>query len=359
MRKNPAILHPAFLDSCKFHIFSRLEHLPPATRLVPELLNEDVMAKRALAVFGFLLFCLSAHADPTGLGAAAPYNVFAFGNLSSSSDIAGRVAVGGNLQSNLQDGSNNEYTRFPTSAYFTVLSNGNGSYNVLENNGGSVYLGSRGSGNITIQNGTGSIVTGGTNPIDFNAAKTYLTGLSSSLALLATNGSSTLGAQGYVLVANSPITVFNISSTVFAALSNIQTNGNTVIINVSGASVASGNTAFMVDGHQPTAGTAYAAGVLFNFDDATSIVLDSSFGGTILAPSATLSGNQQVNGQLIVNNLNYSGEIHGTAFNGQLPTSPVPEPASIILVGSALAGMAPVLRRKLRRARERSQPSDQ
>jgi choice-of-anchor A domain-containing protein len=104
------------------------------------------MFRSAFAIPVLLLLSLAAHASPAGLGDAAPYNVFTFGNLSSSSDIAGRVAVGGYLNSNLQDGSNNEYTRFSSSAVFTDLANGNGAYNVTENNGGSVYASTRGSG---------------------------------------------------------------------------------------------------------------------------------------------------------------------------------------------------------------------
>lgn len=309
------------------------------------------MIRRGLAIGGLLLLLsLTASASPTGLGDAAAYNVFTFGNLSSSSDIAGRVAVGGYLQSNLLDGSNSEYSRFVSTSVFTDLAHGNGSYTVTENNGGNVYVGTAGTGHIQIQNGTGSVTTGGTNPIDFSAAKTNLSNLSLTLGALAATGTATSGSQGYTLVANSPISIFNLTADTFANLTQIITNGNTVIVNVSGTSVHSSSTALSVNGSQPTAGSSAAAGVLFNFEDATSIALNSSFGGTILAPNATLTGNSQFNGQIIVNNLNFSGEIHGTGFDGNLPT-PVPEPATLLLVGSALLGVAPVVRRRLRAGR--------
>jgi choice-of-anchor A domain-containing protein len=313
------------------------------------------MFRSILAISGLLLLSLTAYASPTGLGIAAPYNVFTFGNLSTSSDIGGRVAVGGYLNSNLLDGSNSEYTRFASSSVFTDLANGNGSYTVTENNGGNVYVGTAGAGHIQIQGGMGSVITGGTNPVDFTAAKTNLTNLSLTLGALSATGAATAGSQGYVLVANSPISVFNLSADTFANLTQIITNGNTVIVNVSGTTVQSSNTALTVDGTQPTAGSNAAAGVLFSFDNATSIALDSSFGGTILAPYATLTGNSQFNGQIIVNNLNFSGEIHGTGFTGYLPT-PVPEPATLLLVGSTLLGAAPVVRRR-RKARHHEPPN--
>ena len=306
------------------------------------------LTKSAFTIAGVLILSLAAHASPQGLGVATAYNVVTFGYFDDTSDVGGRVAVGGELQSYVLDGTNNEYLNFASASVFTDLAQGNGNFSVTENNGGNVYVSSIGTGSIQIQNGSGTILTG-TNPLSFSSMQTTLTGLSTYLSSLPSiGGTVTVDSNGrYTLTANSSITVFNLTASQFSNLTAINTNGNTVTVNVSGTSITynSGNN-FTVDGVQATAGSSAASKILFNFGNAVSLNLQGSLDGVILATEATLTGNTQLNGQVFVDNLDYSGEIHGTPFNGTIP-SPVPEPSTLALMGSGLVGCMWKLKRRI------------
>ena len=96
-----------------------------------------------------------------------------------------------------------------------------------------------------------------------------------------------------------------------------------------------------------TTNTSDASKLLFNFKDLSSITLNRTFTGSMLALGATVTqqtGNIQ--GNLIAQNWvnNNSNELHGGqyAFSG---SAPVPEPAGILLVVGAIGAMA--VRRKM------------
>lgn len=95
--------------------------------------------------------------------------------------------------------------------------------------------------------------------------------------------------------------------------------------------------------------------VLFNFYEATDIVMDGNLNGSILAPGATVdSPTGGMNGTLISLNINQQGEIRPyddeRGFGGALPATttmaPVPLPAGGWLLLSAFGGLVGLRRRR-------------
>jgi choice-of-anchor A domain-containing protein len=315
--------------------------------------------KLTVLVFAFFCICVPSFGGP--LDIASAFNVFAFNNLSATSDIGSRVAVGGNLLSNLTLG-NHPFNTYNFSD-FLVLANGVDGNDVTQNTGGNVYAAgynASGPGHIQIQNGTGTVTSTGPDPINFAAEYTTLTDLSQMIATQAlATGITTSQTSNIVLTAPGSNTTdyFNLTAEQFTNLAGIVTNGNTVVINVIGTTQSDGSPFWVgTPGQQPTGDSTIASNILFNFSDATSITLDNGFGGAILATNATLTGSGQANGTFIVQNMNYQGEIHGAPFTGDIPLSAAPEPATLadLGAGAILLGFAALIRLRASRKHDAS-----
>lgn len=114
-------------------------------------------------------------------------------------------------------------------------------------------------------------------------------------------------------------------------------NPAAILINVDGSAINYGAGGNFVGNFV----TGSAVGkVMWNFTEATSIAMNKSFYGTVLAPKATLtSGGGALEGAVAVKNLSATVEVHPPLFAGQLPSaSAVPE-ASTWAAGLALAGV--------------------
>jgi len=87
--------------------------------------------------------------------------------------------------------------------------------------------------------------------------------------------------------------------------------------------------------------------ILYNFYEATALnIAGIEVHGSILAPWAdVLFSNGHIEGNLIAQSLLGTGEAHNELFNGNLPNHPVPEPATVILLGGGLIGVVAVRRR--------------
>lgn len=278
-------------------------------------------------VLGLLI--LSTPLLATTLGSAAGYNVFTFGNLSQTNvDVQGRVAVGGNMTVN----------GFGIGAALTPDSNRTdlAVAGILNWTNGQLFSGKGVYGtagtiaSVGTPNGT---LTQGATGIDFSAAQTELTQLSSNYALMAgTSVSPQFG--GLTLTGSDPTTnVFQIAAGVLATLNSLTITApgsSTVIVNVAGTSNSFQNAGMTLNGIAAT-------NVLFNFYQTTSLTTNGiGFKGTILAPAAAFSfNNGHVDGQVIVNSLSGTGESHNFLFNGTAPPTGVPEPGTL----SALIGL--------------------
>jgi choice-of-anchor A domain-containing protein len=205
------------------------------------------------------------------------------------------------------------------------------------NSAGNAYVPNGISGTNVLLNGAGILVTDAPIPIDFAAAQAFYSQLSNSWAQLTPTGA--LSSQGQLTATSSGLNVFDLSAAEFLGLSSIDTHGGTVLINVAGTPGVN-NTNMLVDGQQNTPGSSVASRVLFNFyEDRSTLTLGNVFGGSVLAPYATITGTSQYNGTLIAKALDFQGEIHGEGeFMGTAP-APVPEPSVMGVVGIGILGL--------------------
>ncbi|HZW39919.1 MAG TPA: collagen-binding domain-containing protein [Ignavibacteriaceae bacterium] len=266
-----------------------------------------------------LLITVSVNADlvvntPFDLGPAQDFNVFVLYDINQpSADTEGRMAVGRNASlSNYSVGDK--------------LPDSHGTVDVLivgENltfTSGRVY-----SGNVVYGNSTNLPIYAVTidgylrqdNPIDFDAARTYLRNLSIELSNRPVNGTTTFQWGEVKLVGTDPyLNVFSVLGSNLSLANNLSIqvpNGSIVLVNIDGTTVS-----WM--GGLTLTGTD-KSNVLFNFYQAEEInMYGIDVRGSILAPLATLNfAAGVVNGQVIAKNITGSGQYNNTHFRGNIP----------------------------------------
>jgi choice-of-anchor A domain-containing protein len=223
-------------------------------------------------------------------------------------------------------------------------------------------------------------------PIDFAKEKTYLQNLSTTWGSLAPTGIVETPNSGQVIFTggNPDLNVFNWDT------SNLQTKlwdspppegsgfgfflnvpfGSTVLINIedAGSDVYLTNAGFYIakdfmpkpkdyiPQNDQDALKKYYEGdtyedfpnskILFNFPGIDKLFIQYiEINGSVMAPWAGILFDQEahIDGHLIGMTLGGNGESHNIRFDGNIP---VPEPATLILLGSGLAGIAALRRRK-------------
>ncbi|MDC6166225.1 choice-of-anchor A family protein [Paucibacter sp. XJ19-41] len=306
-------------------------------------------------------------------GVAQGYSGFFFGNVNAAADVEGRLAVGGNLTSGFDVGYRNAFGSTAPS----LVVQGSVSLTSQWGNAGSIYNGPNYNTDTNASIGPstapwvpaklnmGGLVYGGSlnavdwqygtatknaNFLDFAAAKTQLSGLSSQLAGSAQNGSWALGAGGVTLTGDgsSDVQIFNLGNT---ALSNITLNnvkaGAHVVINSTLTNVVfSGN----LGGDQANSSDGLASHrdrLIFNLSNATNVNVSSFLNGSVLAVNADVIGSGHLEGTLIANSLSAgpNGKLE-LGYEPFIPTSPVPEPESYALMLAGLAAMGFIARRR-------------
>lgn|GEM_PF-1237487 len=345
---------------------------------------------------------LICNADPFGVASA--YNLVTLGTVNANgqtviagtvntgSEVTGRVAAYGKILSVGTVGTNLVGGQLPDPYYngsvfggtsFDVIANGGSQGNIVINSDGSAFVNPPvGTFTFNGNGGTkGTLVTGnGSNsPLDFTALRNQLQAQSLFLGSTAeTTALAALGEVGtvigfsrpagfgginpsdYILYAgNDTLDIFNITAAQFAnGQLDIHTNPGaspTIIINVIGAlnggvitSTANGTLEYNEGQHFNSTLTDK---ILFNFPDTQALNLGGEFSAAILAPFAILNSGSDIDGTVLVAQLNSSGELHNVEFQGNLPTPPntppaVPEPGTLALVGTGVLSVAGMLRRR-------------
>ncbi|REK11914.1 MAG: choice-of-anchor A family protein [Planctomycetota bacterium] len=296
------------------------------------------LSRRALVAVAcsFLMVATAASARAELL---SDWNLLVETDMATSSHVDGSAKVGGNLSASAGVFSMHGVTD-PGGAGLAV--GGNITGNLQINNGGNLLLGGTNSGSVLF-NGGGTTTAEPGLAVQVTADFLYLDSLSSTLASLTPNG--TLDGAGNLnatptLLDGQLVAIYDLNAASFSGLGQLNLNfgsADTVILNVSGA--PSGSISFvappnMIGGFSQS----NSSRILWNLYDATSVTVNNSFNGAMLAPEADLQVlGGGMNGTVAVHSLsNQNAEIRRFTYSGYLPpVVPVPEPSSFVLAGLA------------------------
>jgi choice-of-anchor A domain-containing protein len=320
---------------------------------------------------------LASKADSAPFGVASAYNLTALtGNIGTSADIGGRIAAAGQVTGSITVMSSLNGDPYGAGVTWAIIAqNGmTGSGNVNDHGvHGDVYSPTGANVNIN-NNGDGHVITTGGSPINFTTLADTLDAQTAYLGSLGTTGQilgfgrtpaggttlTGINPSNYVLYGTDPtLNVFTLDAAGLAAASAGELDirvpaGSTVIINVTGGGTVTldaGGTV-LLNGQQYHGDSTNTENILWNVPNATQVNISNGFSGSILAPYANLTTNQQIAGTFIFGSISSTGEVHYVAFEGNLPNGPTPppsatpEPGSLMLAGTGLFAVAGFVRRK-------------
>lgn len=258
------------------------------------------------------------------------------GSISVNNGSGNSIAINGNNSANVTvNGSG------------TVQVNGNAGNGSL--NGGSLtYTGSIGQWNLNNHATATHLSTALNLPAPSNPLPSLVTSIEQPLIALSkqlasltptstvlVNGNSVTleahaGANG-IAVLDLSTAVFQQNDTVTIALNGAES----FIINLTVAGCSSNCSYTMPNSVTFKNPTSYADSVLWNITDVSSLSFTNEFGGTILAPYASVTNQVAIDGDLIAASFSGSGELHDYPFKGPLPT---PEPSGLMVMAVGLLG---------------------
>ncbi len=325
---------------------------------------------RYFILLATLLFSFQALADAINLGEAGKYNAFIKENYTvTSSDVEGRVAVGGNLNINGQYDIGTKINDYAMGSGPSLVVGGNinktdqnGSFNVYGAGGDVVIGGSLTGGPTQI----GTLTEGSSDlPVDFDDAFTHLDNLSQQLSeRTAASTTQEWGALNFDADPNvTPVDgvyVFNVTQAQLDSTYDWYLNIDgmaedaTVVFNVKNENGSTVNFAakeiYLVDSsgssapeqlssykNQSANGKAPVQ-VLYNFYGASQLNLQNGIYGSILAPNADITAvTGEVYGQVVGKSWDGNMQVNYNPFEpvGNTPQA-VPEPMTVVIFAIAL-----------------------
>lgn len=314
------------------------------------------MVKGRPAVVSAGLLCLSGVLCPAAGASAATltdFNVVVTGTLNTRSHVDGRT-----FTNNLQ------VTNSPVFAMHASAGNGD-TLTIAGNVTGNAMHVNRGVVRTRLPLPAGFQLNNATAVVDPSVSIASLAGQMSSVSSYyrSLTGTEAGFAAGTISVVENKRLVFTAGSAAAGKTAVFQLNasqlarnnlefsfnlGNATaaIINVIGGSTLNPSPGNFLGNWQTL-----APRLMWNFADATTLNLRSTWVGSILGPNLTLnSNNQNVEGGVYVMNFNQTGEVHNHLFRGPLPPAdPSPGPNVIPIPSAFAAGLVlmslPLLRR--------------
>lgn len=298
----------------------------------------------AAVALGSLLTGSLAQASPL-----QDYNLIVFEDLTSSTNVAGKSLIGGDVNGSAADFAVG-LSSIPAGEV-SLQVGGNVNLTNLNLNNGSAEIGGAITGNLN-NNGGGTVTTGV--PLDISAVQSQLEADSTYLAGLAANSSVSLpgtqpanvvfnaspNAQGWAIFDVNGDDIFsnNLAQSIL-----LNANGaNAILINVRGSSVTfdQGNMGAQFNT------TGITDKILWNFPEAMGLSIDVTINrelfGSVLAPTADMlvqgAGNG-ISGSVAVKSLVLDSQVHLPMLSVDIP-----EPATAVLL--ALGLVAPMARRR-------------
>ena len=331
-------------------------------------------------ILASLLLSSQTFADAINLGDASKYNAFVKEDYSvNSSDVEGRVAVGGNLNINGGYDIGTKINDFNMGSGPSLVVGGDinkiggGNFNVYRSSTlpnpvlGDVVLGGTLTGGPT---SIGSVSENNSNlPVDFDSAFSHLENLSKQLSEhTAVNADATAGWKLDFKadpnnVPSDNVYVFNVTQdqlrTQWGGLrtdwhldTTGMATGATVVFNITNTNGSvvdftqsniflNGNDELALYYNKGDANGKPPVQVLYNFYGASQLNITSDLYGSILAPTADILSDSMVYGQVIGKSWQGNGQLNYNPFEPVegTPTTPVPEPSTIIIFILALVIM--------------------
>ncbi|HUB11752.1 MAG TPA: collagen-binding domain-containing protein [Acetobacteraceae bacterium] len=288
------------------------------------------------------------------------------GTLSLSnggSVFVGAANTAGITINNGSSASNSVFINGNNSGYLTLNSGGtvkvNGNAGSGTLNGGSLtYTGRTGSWNLNDGAKASKVasvsLTAPGNPLPAFAStfEQPLVALSNQLSVLTPTSTVLVNGDNLTLEAKpsaNGIAVLDLSTSQFQPNDSVSValNGaKSLIVNLSVAGCSKNCSYTFPSSVNFQNTTSYADSVLWNLTDVSSLSFTNAFGGSVLAPIASVTNTGPINGDLIALKFSGGGELHDYPFTGPLPT---PEPSGLAVLAVGLIG-ADVVRRRRRRS---------
>lgn len=264
------------------------------------------------------------------------WNVITSGDLNGVNDYAGAAYVGGNVTTG------NSFTvgkgaGIPSDEVTLAVSGDIVSGGPINIQGGSVVVGGSANGRLFNKNSGGTVSEN--DPADLPPSPVQtVTSASQYWSTLAANSSASVGSGKVNLTCGAdPLAIFNVSaSQMFGSGDDfnliLSSGTKDVIINISGTSVATGTSKF-------SQLQSMSDHLILNFYQADSVNFGSEAYGCVVAPNADVTSGNNFNSGLMCKDASF-GEAHLPAWDGNVPSSSVPEPATWFSGAGALGMLA-------------------